>query len=161
MTAARCFRQPGCRWLGLSYQLARSWKAHASQGQGELTLFETRTTHELVTQTNAGGRATYQNAGRTLCRGLELGWSAAWAPAGRGCLNSTFLNAHYRASFLACKRNALHRARDWAVDAFARVDNLLDRRHVGSPIIIDGKGRYFELAPGRTWWAGVHSRRQF
>jgi iron complex outermembrane receptor protein len=39
--------------------------------------------------------------------------------------------------------------------AFARLDNLLDRRTVGSVIVNDANGRYFEPAPGRGGWIGL------
>lgn len=39
--------------------------------------------------------------------------------------------------------------------AFVRVDNLLDARVVGSVIVNEANGRFFEPAPGRTWLAGV------
>jgi iron complex outermembrane receptor protein len=42
-----------------------------------------------------------------------------------------------------------------AVEGFARVDNLLDRHAIGSVIVNDGNGRYFEPAPGRGWLLGL------
>ena len=41
----------------------------------------------------------------------------------------------------------------WRV--FARVDNLLDRETVGSVIVNEGNGRFFEPAPGRRWQLGL------
>lgn len=38
---------------------------------------------------------------------------------------------------------------------FARVENLLDRRIVGSVIVNEANGRHFEPAPGRQWVLGV------
>jgi iron complex outermembrane receptor protein len=38
---------------------------------------------------------------------------------------------------------------------FARIDNLFDRRHVGSVIVNEANGRYFEPAEGRAWTVGV------
>ncbi|MGN6512538.1 MAG: TonB-dependent receptor domain-containing protein, partial [Lysobacteraceae bacterium] len=38
---------------------------------------------------------------------------------------------------------------------FARIDNLLDRRAIGSVIVNDANGRYFEPAPGRGGWIGL------
>ena len=35
----------------------------------------------------------------------------------------------------------------WALDVFSRVDNVFDRRYVGSVIVNEGNGRYFEPAP--------------
>ncbi len=39
--------------------------------------------------------------------------------------------------------------------AFARIDNLFDRKHVGSVIVNDGNGRYFEPGGGRSLTLGV------
>lgn len=38
---------------------------------------------------------------------------------------------------------------------FARVDNLLDRAHVGSVIVNEGNGRYYEPGAGRGWLLGL------
>jgi iron complex outermembrane recepter protein len=42
-----------------------------------------------------------------------------------------------------------------ALEGFARVDNVLDRHAIGSVIVNDGNGRYFEPAPGRGWVLGL------
>lgn len=49
----------------------------------------------------------------------------------------------------------------WTLNAFARVDNLFDRQYVGSVIVNDGNGRFFESAPGRNWATGVNLRYNF
>jgi iron complex outermembrane receptor protein len=41
---------------------------------------------------------------------------------------------------------------------FLRVDNLFDRDYVGSVIVNEANGRYFESAPGRSWLAGIDLR---
>ena len=38
---------------------------------------------------------------------------------------------------------------------FVRVNNLFDRKYVGSVIVGDTNGRFFEPAPGRNWFVGV------
>lgn len=47
----------------------------------------------------------------------------------------------------------------WALpgglELFARADNLLDRRYIGSVIVNEAQGRYFEPAPGRGLGAGL------
>ena len=45
------------------------------------------------------------------------------------------------------------------VAGFARVDNILDRRAIGSVIVNDSNGRYFEPAPGRAWMLGLSLAR--
>ena len=49
----------------------------------------------------------------------------------------------------------------WTVRAFARVDNLFDRDYVGSVIVNDGNGRYYEGAPGRNWSTGLNVAYSF
>ena len=44
------------------------------------------------------------------------------------------------------------------IDAYARIDNLFDRRYVGSVIVNDGNGRWFEPAAGRTLMLGFDWR---
>lgn len=42
-----------------------------------------------------------------------------------------------------------------AVRGFARIENVFDRAIIGSVIVNDANGRYFEPAPGRQWVLGV------
>ena len=45
--------------------------------------------------------------------------------------------------------------------AFARINNLLDRDIVGSVIVNESNGRYFEPYPGRHWAVGLFATRVF
>ncbi|MCE3264468.1 MAG: TonB-dependent siderophore receptor [Pseudoduganella sp.] len=49
----------------------------------------------------------------------------------------------------------------WRFSQFLRLNNLLDRRYVGSVIVGDSNKRYYEGAPGRNWAAGVSAQYQF
>ena len=49
----------------------------------------------------------------------------------------------------------------WTFHQLVRLDNLLDRQYVGSVIVGDGNGRYYEAAPGRSWYAGAGLEYQF
>jgi iron complex outermembrane receptor protein len=54
-------------------------------------------------------------------------------------------------------------AREWKRDsarlrAFARLDNVLDKASIGSVIVNEGNGRYYEPAPGRSVWLGLQWR---
>lgn len=66
--------------------------------------------------------------------------NSAWAP-GHGTLD---LGAERRWTFGRV-----------GIAGFARIDNLLDRRAIGSVIVNDGNGRYFEPAPGRSYLLGL------
>lgn len=50
---------------------------------------------------------------------------------------------------------------DWKVRTFARVDNILDEDYVGSVIVNDGNGRFFEPADGLNWSAGLSVNKEF
>lgn len=81
-------------------ELGAKWR-----GQGldaDLALFQIRTRDEIGIASNAGGRASYQNTGRTERRGLELG--AGWQPAAawRMRLALTLLDASYSDGFTTC-----------------------------------------------------------
>jgi iron complex outermembrane receptor protein len=80
----------------------RSPAGRALRSEWSAALFQTATKDEIVTQTNTGGRSTFQNAGATRRRGLELAWSAALAPAWKVHLAQTWLDARYRDAFAAC-----------------------------------------------------------
>jgi iron complex outermembrane receptor protein len=43
----------------------------------------------------------------------------------------------------------------WQLEPFARIDNLTDRKYIGSLIVNDGNNRYYEPAPERNWLLGV------
>ncbi len=74
-------------------------KARVADGLLTAALFQTRTADEIVTNTNSGGRATFQNAGRTRREGVELGWLHETASHWRTQLAYTWLDATYRDGF--------------------------------------------------------------
>lgn len=49
----------------------------------------------------------------------------------------------------------------WALSAYARIDNLFDRRYAGSVIVNESNGRYYEPAPGRGVGLGVGATYRF
>ncbi|MEO8804996.1 MAG: TonB-dependent receptor [Burkholderiaceae bacterium] len=218
------YRPGGATGLNFALQSARSTSVEAGvkarvAGVGEFTaaVFETRTSNEIVTQTNVGGRATFQNAGATRRTGIELGGSAplagdlraqaavtwldarysegfgtvaadnkipgiaaqsvfaglTWAPAQglRGGVEGRYLskvhvndaNADAASGYFIASANIGYGMRlgAWELNSFARVDNLFNRRYIGSVIVNEGNGRFFEPAPGRTWTAGVSAAYTF
>ena len=103
------YRPNGASGLNFGLQAATSTSVEAgvkarvaSLGELAAAVFQTGTDKEIVTQTNSGGRATYQNAGRTRRTGVELSWSATYAESLRAQLAATLLNATYRDGFLTC-----------------------------------------------------------
>jgi iron complex outermembrane receptor protein len=74
----------------------------AGLGEWTAAVFQTDTEHEIVTQTNSGGRSTFQNAGATQRKGLELSGNYRAFDHLRMQLAYTLLDATYRDAFLTC-----------------------------------------------------------
>ncbi len=53
------------------------------------------------------------------------------------------------------------KARDWRIAETLRIDNLTDRSYIGSVIVADGNGRFFEPAPPRSLSIIVSARHAF
>ena len=53
------------------------------------------------------------------------------------------------------------RGKGWRVSEFVRVENLFDKKYVGSVIVADGNGRFFEPSPRRNAIAGVSATFSF
>lgn len=223
------YRPDGSSGLNLDLRPARSrnlelgmkWRPRDGL-RADLVLFRSETRDELVVATNAGGRASYANAGRSLRQGIELELEAALGEAMSLQFAWTGLDATVRETYLACAGapctlptqviargthlagvpRSMGRLRwdgwrgDWrgfaevrhvssvtvndaasetaagyalfdlgvsrgfgaGGQAFVRLDNAFDRRHVGSVIVNDGNGRFFEPGPGRTLWLGFEVR---
>lgn len=85
-------------------ELGAKWRPPGRDGAYalDLTLFEARTADEIGVATNAGGRSAFQNVGRTLRRGLELGVAWRPAPAWFTRISASWLDATYRDDFLTC-----------------------------------------------------------
>ncbi|EPL05247.1 TonB-dependent receptor [Pseudomonas sp. CF161] len=205
--------------VGLKARLNSNTRVNAA-------VFQITTEDELVVAESNQGRTSYQNAGRTLRRGFELGiesqlseqWSTNLAytrlqatydsdfTSGSGAtqkhidkgnylpgvpqttlfaeLNwkprdwvSTALEGLYRSkvyvedsnqdkaapgySVFNWRTRFEQKVEHWTFHQTLRLDNLLDRQYVGSVIVGDGNGRYYEAAPGRSWYAGAGAQYRF
>ena len=83
------------------------WRTPASDDsrtrvETSAAVFQTGTQDEIVTQTNVGGRSTFQNAGATRRRGLELASTWTMPHSVVAQVAYTFLDARYRDGFLSC-----------------------------------------------------------
>ncbi|SDK37133.1 iron complex outermembrane recepter protein [Pseudomonas delhiensis] len=201
--------------LGLKARVGGNTRINAA-------VFEIRTDDEIVVASSTGGRTSYQNAGKTLRRGFELGVQSQLNEQWDATLAYTRLEATYDEDFveggnLIEKGNHLpgvpgsslygelvwkprqdismgfegqyrskvyvedsnedkpapsyavfnwrtrfeQRYGPWTFHQLLRLDNLLDRQYVGSVIVGDSNGRYYEAAPGRSWYAGAGLEYQF
>src|SRR5690606_35802681 len=168
-------------------------------------VFHIETDDEIVVAGASGGRTSYQNAGRTLRRGLELATESEFSRKLSGRAALTWMKAAYDEDFvsrgaripsgnrlpgvpqlaayaelawqpvadLTLAGEAVHRGKvhvndanderpapaytllnlrvsaeqrhgAWTFGQLLRVDNVFDRRHVGSVIVGDGNGRFYE-----------------
>lgn len=84
-----------------------------------------------------------------------------WRGLGRIQVNDTNTDAAAGSGIFSLRLSLRQQAGAWTVSEFVRVDNLSDRRYVGSVIVNEGNARFFEPAPGRTWLLGVNARYAF
>ena len=69
---------------------------------GGLAAFDTLTRNEIVVATNAGGRSTYENAGRTRRSGAEASLDYRFFGSWRAQLAYTYVDAIYIDAYLTC-----------------------------------------------------------
>ena len=53
------------------------------------------------------------------------------------------------------------RSRRWRFTEFLRIDNVTDKQYIGSVIVADANGRFYEPAPGRNWLIGLAAQLTF
>ncbi len=99
---------------GLNLALAAAHTGNAELGArwrlGEVlyargSLFYSATRDEIAVESSAGGRSTYQNAGRTRRRGAEFELDATLGRRWQAQASYTLLDARYRDSFRTCTSN--------------------------------------------------------
>lgn len=105
------YRPDGLSGLNFGLQAARNksvelgLKSRSTQfGEWTAAVFRTGTDDEIMTLSNVGGRATFQNAGRTRRNGLELAWAQTYHQHLRTRLAYTALDARYSEGAAAGRR---------------------------------------------------------
>ena len=148
------YRPDGTPGLNFTLKAARSDNIETGvktrvPGVGEWTaaLFQTRTRNEIVTQTNSGGRATFQNATGTRREGLEFGWSGRLGENLRTQVAFTWLNARYHDGFAGCAATPCA-APNQAIPAGNRIPGTARSSLYGS----------LAWAPASGWRAGLEVR---
>lgn len=206
-----------------SQQIEAGIKAHvAAETRVNLAVYQIRTKDEIVVQSNSGGRSTFQNAARTLRRGIELGVESELSRQVTANLAVSHLRAVYDASvsspssdiesgnrlpgvpattiygelaytpwaWMTTAVEGIYRSKvdvndsndaraapgytvfnlrarftqnygDWRFEQLLRLENVFDKKYIGSVIVGDGNGRYYEPAPGRGWYASMSARYTF
>jgi iron complex outermembrane receptor protein len=166
VNAGRTWRQ-GVE-LSLSAQLSALWRWQLAYTALQATVRDTYLTctaapcSRPTTAVVAGSRLPGVPAGsvyQQLVWGRDTGWRAT-------------LEARYVSGVYADDANSARAAGYASVDlgagyarqlsgarlrGYVRIDNLLDRRYIGSVIVNEGNSRYFEPAAGRTLLVGVNA----
>lgn len=211
--------------LGLNFNLKASQSKNYEIGVKALigdntrinaAVFQIDTTNEIVVAANVLGRSTYQNAGKTERKGIELGLESKFARGFGGALAYTFLQAEYSENIQtiaisipagnkipgipenriygevswtymplgfetalevrysdkiyvddansefadsytvgSVRAGFKQNMAGWRFSEFLRVDNITDEKYIGSVIVNDGNGNYYEPAPGINYLLGL------
>lgn len=88
--------------------------------------------------------------------GKDVGWQATATGQYIGNIAVNDLNTALAASYTIFGLSGGYGMElpSYHLNTFVRVNNLFDRDYVGSVIVNDGNGRFFEPGPGTNWLAG-------
>jgi iron complex outermembrane receptor protein len=152
-------------------------RGRAERFRWNATAFDIRTQDEIVVESNTGGRATFQNAGRTQRQGLEL--SGDWRHGPVSLVSAlTWMQAEYLDAFKTCASSPCPIANQVQVSAGNRIPGLpmqqvfvqatwdtgwvgsrvvFETRHVGGVMVNDQNS---DSAVGHTLFnLGVHFKQ--
>ena len=91
--------------------------------------------------------------------GRDLGWREGLTLTGVGAVTVNDTNTQQAAGYGLIGLDASYTLALGAATRLqlsARVDNLANRRYIGSVIVNDGNGRYYEPGPDRSWMFGAN-----
>ncbi len=92
--------------------------------------------------------ASWQHVPSGFSTGLEARWSGKIYVDDE---NSDFADSYTTVNWHAGLRRDV---RDWMLSGYVRVDNVTDEDYVGSVVVNAANDRFFEPAPGRTYYLG-------
>jgi iron complex outermembrane receptor protein len=92
--------------------------------------------------------------------GRDLGWNAALEGSYLSPMTVNDSNTFNAPAYglLGCSAGYAWETQHWHLQAFARVDNLLDTHYVGAVVIDDSNSQYYEPGAGRSAYAGITLR---
>lgn len=142
--------------LGLDQQFGYDWHAKAAW-----TLLDARYRSNACGSDSCDGKRIPGIARNMAYAGLgympEQGWYAGGEVRYLSDIAANDQNDVKAPSYTVVGVNSGYKwlIKNWTLDLFGRVDNLFDRRYVGSVIVNESNGRYYESAPGRNYSAGL------
>lgn len=153
--------------LGWQGRLGTSWEAAVAYSAIRARFTDSFTSGVPQVTVQAGNRLPGVPAstvyGELVWRHAASGFHAAAEARHSGRVYVNDQNSESASSYtLANLRLGLEqRGRDWRLEQFVRVDNVTDRRYIGSVIVAESNGRFYEPAPGRNWLLGVTAQLTF
>lgn len=156
--------------LALTAELSAQWTL-----AGSWTQMDARHRRDVPACPQGGCPAPLIRAGRRIpgLAGDNAWLELAWRPAGglellaegrrAGRVPVNDANSEHAPSATTFDLAVQHRREfaGLALRSWARLANVGDREVVGSVIVNEANGRYYEPAPGRSWQLGVELTRRF
>lgn len=92
-----------------------------------------------------------------LRRGGDVGWHAEVSIDAAGAVTADDAGTLVAPGYVVAGAGAGHvvNTRRYRIAPFVRIDNLFDRRYIGSVIVNQSSGGSIEAAPGRNFWLGI------
>ncbi|MGD8204702.1 TonB-dependent receptor PqqU [Pantoea sp. FN0305] len=150
--------------LALDQQFALDWRLRLSWTLLDATYRDNSSSAKNpVTRGNRLPGIARNMAWAALEYAPETGWYGGAELRYMGEIQANDSNSEQAPAYAVTALNGgyKYRAGNWVLDLFGRVDNLFDRRYVGSVIVNEGNGRYFEPAPGRNYGVGASLSWEF
>ncbi|MEI7785095.1 MAG: TonB-dependent receptor [Betaproteobacteria bacterium] len=94
-------------------------------------------------------------------RASGLKTALEWRASSRVFVNDINNDSAASYSILSLRAGLQQTVGAWKLSQFLRLDNLADRAYVGSVIVNESNGRYFEPGLGRCWMLGLNARYGF
>ena len=153
--------------LSLTGQLANAWQISAGfthlQARFRSTFFTCLSAPcaEAKLPVTAGSRipGVPDNYGSLrIQHGRDLGWREGLTLSGVGSVSVNDIDSQRATGYGLVDADVSYTfalASTARLQLSARVNNLADRRYIGSVIVNDGNGRYFEPGPARTYMLGA------
>jgi iron complex outermembrane recepter protein len=211
-------------------EVGAKWRSVDGAFGVDAAVFRAEVKDEIGVATNAGGRQSFRNVGRTSRQGLEVSAGAKFAAQWRASAALTYLDAKYKDNFLACAgipctapsvpvaagnriagtqkgvgfaelvwapiartevgiearvasgiiandtnseasgrttllalraRHVVPVGSGFDLDLLARLDNATDKTYVGSVIVNDANGRFYEPGAPRSWLLSARVVKKF
>ncbi|WP_338117774.1 TonB-dependent receptor PqqU [Pantoea alhagi] len=150
--------------LALDQQFALDWRLRLSWTLLDATYRDSSSSAKNpVTRGNRLPGIARNMAWAALEYAPETGWYGGAELRYMGEIQANDSNSEQAPAYAVTALNGgyKYRAGNWVLDLFGRIDNLFDRRYVGSVIVNEGNGRYFEPAPGRNYGVGASLSWEF